>query len=173
MEIITYVVSGAVAHQDSMGNSTVIHAGEVQVMSAGLGITHSENRIHLTEIGFIYFQIWIFPKNQNTVPRYQQRPITGRREKHNQFAHLVGPMGSEFALQMDQDAFILGGLFETGQSTQYAIQEKRHVLLHAVSGEATVNGTLLQSGDAALVSQEAALTIDILSDAELLLFDLA
>ncbi len=171
MEIITYVVSGTVAHQDSMGNSTLIRAGEVQVMGAGSGITHSE--MNPSDRDWLHlFQIWVFPKTQNTEPRYTQRLISPE-EKHNQFAKLVGPFGSDYALQMDQDAHLLAGYFDTGQATHYAIQDKRHLLIHAVSGELTVNGSLLQSGDAAFVSQESLISIDILSAAELLLFDLA
>jgi len=171
MEIITYVVSGAVAHQDSMGNTTTILAGEVQVMSAGSGITHSEMNPSETEWLHL-FQIWIFPKASNTTPSYQQRAVS-KEERRNQLACLVHPGGAGDGLQIGQDAFLFGTLLDENAAVAYSFSPRRYALVHVVSGDATVNGKRLNMGDAAMISEESRIEIQAVTECEVLLFDLA
>lgn len=172
MEIISYVLSGELAHKDSMGNGATIRPGEIQVMSAGTGVTHSEfNPSNDNEAHFL--QIWIMPGARNTQPGYQQRPVDARSVK-NRFAPVVTPEGDgRAALTIKQDAAILLGRFEAGKGEQLRLDPRRKYWLQIARGEALVEGQKAQQGDGFAVTGQEALDFTAESDCEALLFDMA
>lgn len=169
MEILTYVIQGGLAHEDSMGNGAVIEAGEFQLMSAGSGLTHSEanasqtNEVHL-------LQIWLRPAENGIVPSYSQRRFDDRQ---NVLRKVAGPSPSSDSFQIQQDVEIFTSLLDSEQTLQHALVGGRHAWVQLVRGVVLVNGNRLQAGDSAAVSDEDAITIDAVEDAELLMFDLA
>lgn len=172
MEIISYVLSGELAHKDSMGNGETIRQGEIQVMSAGTGVTHSEfNPSNDNEAHFL--QIWIIPGARNTQPGYQQRLVDAQSVK-NRFAPVVGPEGGgAVALTIKQDATILLGRFEAGKGEQLSLDPGRKYWIQIVRGEAHVSGDTGYEGDGFAVVGEKAIAFSAVTDAEVLLFDLA
>ena len=169
MEIITYVLEGAVAHRDSMGNGSVIRPGEVQRMSAGTGVTHSEHnpekneRLHL-------LQIWILPEQQGLTPSYEQRAFPDRKGK----LRLVGsPDGRDGSVTIHQDVNLYASLLDPGARVDFAPPAGRHVWLQVARGAIDLNGKPLAAGDGAAISGERALAITAQQPAEILLFDLA
>jgi redox-sensitive bicupin YhaK (pirin superfamily) len=167
MEIVTYVVSGALSHRDSMGNASTLHAGDVQAMSAGTGILHSEfngserEPVHL-------LQIWIKPERRGITPSYSEKHYT-RAEKLNRLAPIAGPSSP---LQLNQDATVYAAVLQPGATVQHTLKAGRHAWVQVISGEVDANGKLLQAGDAAAISADAALALTGKQEAELLLFDL-
>ncbi|MEK7550030.1 MAG: pirin family protein [Patescibacteria group bacterium] len=146
MEIITIPLSGSLAHQDSMGNSSVITTGEVQVMSAGTGVEHSEFNASKTD-AIELLQIWIFPNTKNVAPRYDQRVIAVSEER-NRFQPIVGPMGTE-ALGIHQDAYLFLADIDASQEVVYTLQKKGNgVYFFLLEGEIEVEGKILASRDA-------------------------
>lgn len=144
MEIITIPLSGAIQHKDSMGTSEVIKSGEIQVMSAGTGIYHSEFNPSDTE-DLNIFQIWIFPKKENVTPRYGQMSLDW---KHNEWNQVVSPNASEQATWINQDAWITVGEFESNKNLKYQMHQKgQGVWAMLVEGEAEINGTSLKRRD--------------------------
>jgi len=170
MEIITVVVSGVLEHKDSMGNTAQIRPGEVQVMSAGSGITHSEMNPSADEVVHL-FQIWIFPKTQNTPPSYQQQEFLSASQP-NQWTTYVSPDGQHNSLTINQDALLLGAKLDEGKTLAYVLAPKRHGFLHVVSGAAVINGEMIGTGDAARISEDP-ISITALETCQLLFFDLA
>jgi quercetin 2,3-dioxygenase len=168
MEIVTYVVSGELAHRDSMGNGSTLHAGDVQAMSAGSGITHSEFNASQTDPVHL-LQIWIEPERENVRPSYGEKHFS-REEKLNK---LVPIAGAEAALKLNQQATIYATVLEAGKSLAHKLGEERHAWVQVVSGEITVNGQTLQAGDGAAISGEPVVELTARNDAELLLFDLS
>ncbi|NBV41677.1 pirin family protein, partial [bacterium] len=132
MEIITYVVSGAVEHKDSMGNSLIIPAGEVQAMSAGSGITHSEFNPSDSEPLHL-LQIWVFPQTDHVQPRYRQQAFS-RESKLNQLRRIVSPDGSDSSLAIHQDMTLYASILESGYQIDFPIAPKRHVWIQLISG---------------------------------------
>jgi len=171
MEIITYVVEGAVEHRDSMGNGSVIRAGDVQVMSAGTGITHSEfNPDPKLELRLL--QIWILPKRQGLTPSYDQKNFSADQKK-NRLCPLVSRDGRDGSLGIHQDVALYGCVLDAGTEAQHAPVTGRHAWIQIVTGEIEVNGIRLGPGDGASVSDEKFLKMSGISASEFLLFDLA
>lgn len=170
MEIISYVLQGALAHKDSMGTGSVIVPGDVQLMSAGSGVTHSEFNNSSTE-GVHFLQIWIVPAEKNTPPGYQQVSVP-ESEKRGQFRLIVSPEGEGEALKVRQDMRIYAGLFDGDEQQTVTLDETRYAYIHVARGAVTVNGVAFKAGDGARVRNEQALTFSKGEEAEVLLFDL-
>ncbi len=171
MEILTYVLSGALAHKDSMGNVETLYPNDLQRMSAGTGIVHSEFNGSSTE-PVHFLQIWLEPAKQDLKPSYQQLSLT-EEQKLGKLVRVAAPAGTGGALTLHQDAEVFIGQVEAGGSLSHAINPGRQAWLHLIRGEATVNGQTLATGDAVAVTNEAALTIEgVAPNSEVLLFDL-
>lgn len=170
MEIISYVLEGALAHKDSMGTGSVIVPGDVQLMSAGSGVTHSEFNHSQTE-GVHFLQIWIVPAEKNTAPGYQQVSVPDS-EKRGQMRLIVSPQGTDGSLKVRQDMRIYAGLFNGDESQTVTLPDDRYAYIHVARGSITVNGIEFKAGDGARVRNEQTLTFTQGEDAEVLLFDL-
>jgi quercetin 2,3-dioxygenase len=169
MEIITYIVQGTIAHKDSMGNVTKIRAGEIQVMSAGTGVEHSEFNPSATE-PIRLLQIWIKPSERDLKPSYGQRTLDPKELK-NRWGLLVGPPG-EKALTIHQNARVYATQLDSASSIDFEIQPERTAWVQIVSGKARLNDTLLSTGDGAGVTDETKITFSAEAPTEALLFDL-
>ncbi|WP_165232788.1 pirin family protein [Aquisphaera insulae] len=173
MEIITYVLEGGLAHRDSMGTSSVIRPGELQRMTAGTGITHSEFNASDSEPVHLY-QIWIFPERDGLEPSYEQKafPVSDRK---NRLRLVASPDAADGSLKIHQDARLYLATLDAGQSVSQAMVPGRHGWLQVLRGEVDLNGLRLSAGDGAASSDEPLLTIRAGGDAEaeVLLFDLA
>jgi len=170
MEIVSYVVSGQLAHKDSMGNGSTIVRGDVQYMSAGTGVLHSEFNPSQAE-GVHFLQIWILPAERGAAPRYGQKNFSDD-EKRNRLRLAVSNDGRDGSIAIRQDASIYAGLIDLGSSVSHTLAPGRHGWLQIVSGAAQLNGQRLDEGDGAAISAETALEIRAISPAEILLFDL-
>ena len=170
MEIVTYVLSGALEHKDSMGNGSVIRAGDVQRMSAGSGVRHSEFNASDREPVHL-LQIWLLPNRQGIKPGYAQRhfPIEQRR---GVLRLLISPDGRGDSLSAQQDALLYASLLQQGEAVEYALAAAHTAYVHLAKGSARVNGRTLHDGDGLRIEQEVRLVIEGLDSAELLLFDL-
>lgn len=171
MEIISYVLSGELAHQDSMGNVKGIPPGDVQRMSAGTGVMHSEFN-HAQGQTTHFLQIWIEPNVRGIAPSYEQKRFADA-EKRGQLRRVASPDGADGAVTIHADATLYAGLFDGAESATLALSPQRKAYVHLVRGQLQVNGTTLQSGDAALLESEAQITLDGGRNAEVLVFDLA
>jgi redox-sensitive bicupin YhaK (pirin superfamily) len=169
MEIITYVLSGAVAHTDSMGNSGVIKPGDVQRMSAGTGIYHSE--VNPLDEELYLYQIWIMPKQKNVTPTYEQKRFEDA-EKKNVLRLVASPDGADGSVTIGQDAKLYASLLEKGKSVSLDIDKGRAAWVQCVSGTLSVNGIELRTGDAAAITDEEKLVIEAKEASHILLFDL-
>lgn len=170
MEIITYVISGALSHQDSMGNSSTILPGEVQIMSAGTGVFHSEFN-HEKNGETHLLQIWILPKLKNIEPRYGQKSFTKDFEK-NDLVLVVSGSGRDGSIQINQDAEIFVGKFAAEKNFEFALKKDRKIWIQMIAGKISVNGSALENGDAVAISDESTLKISAQKNSEFLLFDL-
>jgi redox-sensitive bicupin YhaK (pirin superfamily) len=172
MEIVSYVPEGAIEHKDSMGNGEVLRAGEVQAMSAGTGITHSEfNPSGDAPVHFL--QIWLLPDRNGHKPRYAQRAFE-RAEKLNRLALVVSPDGAEGSVEIHQDARVYATILEAGKSAALTLRKGRHAWVQVARGSIDLSGTVLKEGDGAAVSQAEALALAGLApESEVLVFDLA
>jgi redox-sensitive bicupin YhaK (pirin superfamily) len=171
MEIITYVVEGALAHKDSAGGSGVIRPGDVQRMSAGTGISHSEYNASETE-SVHFLQIWILPEQQNLKPSYEQRTFTPE-EKQGRLRLVASRNGREASITIHQNVNLFASLLAPQESVVHELTANRYAWLQAISGAVSLNGTLLEAGDGAAVSDEKMLEIQAKEQSEFLLFDLA
>ena len=171
MEIVSYVVAGALAHQDSMGNTEVIPAGDVQRMSAGTGVMHSEFN-HAKDQTTHLLQIWILPTQRGLAPGYEQKTF-GPAAKRGRLQLLASPDGAAGSVSMNADARLYAGLFDGAEHATQALDASRKGYLHVVHGSVRVNGEPLTAGDALLIEHEPQLSLDQGSDAEVLFFDLA
>jgi len=171
MEIITYVLAGAVEHRDSLGNGSVIRPGEIQRMSAGTGIVHSEFNASVSEPLHL-LQIWILPGERGLKPGYEQRAFD-RAVAGGRFAALAGPAGSGAPVTIHQDATLAVAMLEAGQSASHRLAGERHVWLQIARGAVRLDGERLSAGDGAAVSGVQELAIAAEEPAEALLFDLA
>ena len=171
MEILTYVLDGALEHADSMGNRSVIVPGDVQRMSAGTGVTHSEFNPD-TRRPVHFLQIWILPDRRGLPPGYEQKSIPTEEERG--VLRLVAARdGRDGAVTIHQGVDLYGSRLLPGERVKHALAGGRHAWLQAVAGRVELNGTALGAGDGAAVSRESALEIAALEPAHFLLFDLA
>ena len=171
MEIITYVLKGALEHQDSMGNGSVIRAGEVQRMSAGRGVTHSEYNASQKETVHL-LQIWILPEQKGLMPSYEQKNFS-KDEKKGQLRLIASQNGRNESLRIHQDANIHATLLEAGQTILYPLREDRHAWIQVARGDISLNDMALTQGDGVAVNKESSLEITAKKESELLLFELA
>ena len=171
MEIISYVLSGELAHQDSMGNVKSIPPGDVQRMSAGSGVTHSEFN-HSKNQTTHFLQIWIEPNVLEIEPSYEQKTIP-LADKQGKFCLVASRDGANGSVKIFADAKVYAGLFNGTQSAQFQLDPKRKAYVHLITGSLAVNGHKLSGGDALLIAEESLLTIDGGVNAEVLFFDLS
>jgi hypothetical protein len=171
MEIVTYVISGAIEHKDSMGNGTVIRAGEIQRMTAGTGVMHSEfNQSQDEELHLL--QIWIFPEKQNLEPGYEQK-LFPQDEKRNRLRLVGSRDGRDGSLTIHQDVELFASIVDAGHSVSLTDVGQRRVFVQVVSGRLEVNGAQLAAGDGLQIEGEASVTLTAIDEAEFLLFNLA
>jgi quercetin 2,3-dioxygenase len=170
MEIISIVMEGALAHRDSTGGEGVLRRGEVQRMSAGTGVVHSEFNGSETE-PVHFFQIWILPGQRGIKPGYEQKvfPLDQRRGK---LRLLVAPGAEDGALDIHQDAKLYGAILDQGQTVRHTLAPKRGAWIQVASGAVDVNGQRLNAGDGAAIENESSLEITAADSSEILLFDL-
>ena len=170
MEIISYVLAGNLAHKDSMGNVKGIPPGDVQRMSAGRGVQHSEFN-HAPNDTTHFLQIWIEPNVNGIAPSYEQKAFSDA-EKQGVLRLVASPDGAQGSVQIHADAHLYSGLLSADHAVALAMNPTRKGYVHVVRGVVAVNGTVLHGGDAALVQNETQLTLDQAQDAEVLVFDL-
>ncbi|MBK8741015.1 MAG: pirin family protein [Betaproteobacteria bacterium] len=171
MEIISYVLSGELAHQDSMGNVKGIPPGDVQRMSAGTGVMHSEFN-HAKDQTTHFLQIWIEPNVTGIAPGYEQKTIPVG-DKRGKLRLVASPDGAQGSVTIHADALVHTGLFDGNESAELALDPKRKGYVHLVRGTLEVNGQRLGAGDAALLEGERRVVLANGQDAEVLVFDLA
>lgn len=171
MEIITYMISGELSHRDSMGNGETIHPNEVQRMTAGTGVLHSEyssptDRTHL-------LQIWILPEKQNLQPGYEQK-VFARDDKKGKLRLIASRGGDDGSMHINQDVRLYASVLSSGERITYDLAEGRHAWIQLITGGLEVNGEKLEPGDGAAISDEQALELSSLAnDTEFLVFDLS
>lgn len=170
MEIISYVLDGALEHRDSTGTGSVIRPGEVQLMSAGSGIRHSEYNPSATE-EVHFLQIWIEPDRRGTEPGYQQR-VFPADERRGRLRLIASPDGREDSLAMKQDACLYAALLDGDEAIEHVLVPGRKAYVHVARGELALNGQKMRAGDGVKIMEEARLSIAQGKDAEFLLFDL-
>jgi redox-sensitive bicupin YhaK (pirin superfamily) len=170
MEIVTYILEGALQHRDSMGTGSIIRRGDAQRMSAGTGVTHSEANPASDEPVHL-LQIWIFPREQGTQPDYEEKKFSDD-DKHNRLRLIVSPDGSEGSVRIHQDAKIFASLLDPGQQVEHALANGRDAWLQVAAGSVSVNDNPLKQGDGAGIRKESKITITATEAAEILLFDL-
>ena len=171
MEIVTYVLEGALEHRDSMGNGSVIKPGDVQYMSAGTGVTHSEFNASQTEPVHLY-QIWMFPEKKGLKPQYDQKNFT-EAEKRGKLRLVASPDGREGSVKIHQDNDLYVTLLGNGESVKHELEPDRHAYVQVARGSVKLNGAKLEEGDGAALSEEKAVELTGVKDAEVLVFDLA
>jgi redox-sensitive bicupin YhaK (pirin superfamily) len=171
MEIISYVLSGELAHKDSMGNVATIPPGDVQRMSAGTGVQHSEFN-HAAGQTTHFLQIWIEPDVRGIPPGYEQKTFA-EAEKRGTLRLVASPDGAQGSVRIHADAALYAGLLDGGESTTLALDPARKTYVHLVRGALTANGKTLSGGDALLMDKETTLSLTDGHDAEVLVFDLA
>jgi redox-sensitive bicupin YhaK (pirin superfamily) len=171
MEIVTYVLEGALAHKDSMGNGSVIRPGDVQYMSAGTGVAHSEFNDSDTETAHLY-QIWMFPDQKNYAPTYDQKHFS-EADKRGKLRLVVSPDGRDGSVQIRQDNELYATVLGPGESVKHGLKPERHAYVQVAKGSVMLNGQELETGDGAAISAEKSLELTGVNDAEVLLFDLA
>lgn len=171
MEIITYILEGALKHEDSMGNGSVIRPGDVQRMTAGTGVRHSEknpsdtDRVHL-------LQIWILPNAENLTPGYEQKAFT-EEERRGQMRLIASGDGRDDSVHLNQDVSLYASILDVDQEVEHVMDAKRYGWIQVARGSITVNGEKAEQGDGVVVVGESSLKITAEEAAEVLLFDLA
>jgi hypothetical protein len=171
MEIISYVLEGGLQHRDSMGNGSVIRPGEVQRISAGTGVTHSEFNASRDEIVH-FLQVWLVPSERGITPSYEQRLID-RMELDGYLRLFASPDGPDGSVTIHTDANLYAGLFDAGTTCELPIRKGRHAWVHVARGKARINGHDLKAGDGAAMSEVPAVRIEGVDASEVLVFDLA
>jgi quercetin 2,3-dioxygenase len=171
MEIVSYVLEGALAHRDSMGNGSTIRPGDVQRMSAGTGVRHSEFNGSPDETAH-FLQIWIIPDAPGGAPGYEEKRFADD-EKRGRLRVIASPEGDEGSVKIGADARIFAGLFDGGERAEFDVPAGRRVYVHVARGAVTVNGEALAAGDAAKMEDVSKVTLEKGEGAEVLLFDLA
>jgi redox-sensitive bicupin YhaK (pirin superfamily) len=170
MEIITYPLSGAIAHRDSTGGTGLLRAGEVQRMTAGTGVLHSEMNGSDQDLHFL--QIWIIPEKKGLKPGYEQKAFT-ESERRGRWRVVVSRDAREGSLTVHQDMSLHGTLLAPGESAEYTLAPGRHAWVQLARGKATLNGVEVKAGDGVAVSDESRLVLTATEPVEALLFDLA
>ena len=171
MEIVTYVLQGALEHKDSMGNGEVLHPGEFQRMSAGTGITHSEFNPSTDESVHLY-QIWLLPERKGIQPSYEQKRFA-EEERQNRLRLVASPDAADGSLRIHQDARIFLSSIDNGHVVKHRLEEGRHAWLQVLRGGVHLNGLSLETSDGAAVSNQLDLEIEADTAAEIMLFDLS
>lgn len=169
MEIVSYVLDGVLAHKDSMGNGSEMRPGEVQIMSAGTGVEHSEFNASDQELHFL--QMWVLPAESGTAPRYGQKAFD-RSERQGTLRLVVSPDGEGGSLKIGQDARLYAGLLTGAEVAALTLDADRCAWVHVARGSLELNGHLLGPGDGAAVELEAELTLSGGEDAEFVIWDL-
>jgi redox-sensitive bicupin YhaK (pirin superfamily) len=170
MEIISYVLAGELEHKDSMGNGSIIRPGDVQRMSAGTGVVHSEYNQSQSEPAH-FLQIWIIPDEQGIQPGYEQK-LFPDEEKRGRLCLVSSPDGRDGSIRIHQDVLIFSGLIDGDEHVEHELADGRQAYVHVARGNATVNGKVLKSGDAIKISDERNVSIEHGEQAEVLMFDL-
>ncbi|EZI28273.1 pirin family protein [Pseudomonas extremaustralis] len=170
MEIFSYVLEGALEHKDTLGTGSVIRPGDVQLMSAGSGVAHSEFN-HSQSRGVHFLQIWIVPAVAGAEPRYQQEHFS-EAQKRGRLQLIISPDGADGSLSVRQDARVYAGLFNADETATLDLPPDRHAYIHVARGSVEVNGQRLQEGDGARVRDERQIRLSHGEDAEVLVFDL-
>ena len=170
MEIFSYVLEGALEHKDSMGTGSVIRPGEVQMMSAGTGVRHSEYNASREELVH-FLQIWIVPDRKGVAPRYQQRHFAAA-DKRGRLRLIVAPDGADGALSVHQDVRVHAGLFDGDERQRFELPANHFAYIHVARGRVDVNGRTLSAGDGVKLRDERAIEFGNGDQAEVLLFDL-
>ena len=171
MEIISYVLEGGLEHKDSMGTGAVIRPGDVQRMTAGTGVTHSElNASQREPVHFL--QIWLMPDQRGIAPSYEQKTFP-RDDKAGRLRLVASPDGAGGSVTIHTDARLYAGLFDAGQTAELPLAAGRHAWVHIVRGKATIAGHELATGDAVALTEERTVRIKGIDASELLVFDLA
>lgn len=170
MEIITYVLEGGLAHRDSMGNGSVIRPGDVQYMSAGTGVTHSEFNASKSEPAHL-LQIWMLPEKKGLKPVYGQKNFS-ESEKRGKLRLVASPDGRDGSVTVRQDNELYATVLGKGESVRYELKPNRYAYVQVARGSVKLNGKELQEGDGAAISTEKAVELTGMQDAEVLLFDL-
>ena len=171
MEIISYVLEGALQHRDSMGNGSIIRPDDVQRMSAGTGVTHSEFNASRDELVH-FLQIWLMPAERGIKPGYEQRTF-GPEQKNGRLRLVASPDGREGSVTIHTDASLYAGLFAGGVAGELALGKDRHSWVQIARGKARVNGHDLKAGDGAALTDESGVRIEGIDASEVLVFDLA
>lgn len=171
MEIVTYVIDGAIAHKDSMGNGTVIEAGEIQRMTAGTGVQHSEFN-HSQDKELHLLQIWIYPEKNGLEPGYEQTRFP-REAKLNRLRLVGSRDGRDGSITIHQDVDLYASVLEAGNQVSLDLRPDRKVFVQVVEGDIIVNGQQLSAGDGAQIEDERALQISAVTEAEFLVFDMS
>lgn len=170
MEIFSYVLEGALEHKDTLGTGSVIRPGDVQLMSAGRGVAHSEfNHSSVEPVHFL--QIWIVPNVSGATPRYQQEHFS-TEQKRGRLQLIISPDGADGSLHVRQDARVYAGLFDGAETATLELAADRYAYVHVARGSVTLNGERLGEGDGMRVRDEQVLRLSEGSDAEVLVFDL-
>lgn len=169
MEIVSYVLEGAMEHRDSMGTGSVMRPGDVQLMSAGTGVQHSEFNASRTE-SLHFLQMWVMPAKDGTMPGYQQESFSVA-ERQGRLRLVVSPRGKDGSLRIGQDVSLYAGLFASGQETTYELREGRSAWLHVAKGSIEVNGVHLGPGDGAAIADEDQICVRGVDNAEVVLWD--
>jgi len=170
MEIVSVVLEGALAHRDSMGNEARIAPGEVQRMTAGTGVTHSEFNASKTE-GVHFLQIWLLPARRGLPPGYEQKAFSPASQ-HNRLCLVGAPDGADGSLTLHADARLYHGRLDAGATASVPLAPGRHGWVQVLRGEVRVGGEVLKVGDGAALSDEAAVSLEGIAAAEVLVFDL-
>jgi redox-sensitive bicupin YhaK (pirin superfamily) len=171
MEIISYVLDGELGHKDSIGNGSVIVPGDVQRMSAGSGIMHSEFN-HAKDATTHFLQIWIQPDRRGIAPGYEQKHF-GAEDKRGRLRLIASPNGAEGSVTIHQDARVYAGLIDGDEAAEAGIAAGRRAYVHVARGSVNVNGETLRAGDALMLEGEPSVALKDGKDAEVLVFDLA
>ena len=171
MEIVTYVLDGALAHKDSIGNGSVIRPGDVQYMSAGTGVAHSEFNASDLQAAHLY-QIWMFPDKKDYAPAYDQKHFS-EEDKRGRLRLLVSPDGRDGSVKIRQNNELYATVLAAGESVKHELKPERHAYVQVARGRVLLNGTELGTGDGAAISAEKSVELAGVDKAEVLLFDLA
>src|SRR5262245_50401664 len=169
-EIISYVLSGELAHKDSLGNGSTIRPGDVQRMSAGSGVRHSEFNPSASE-GVHFLQIWIHPNVRNIAPSYEEKQFSAQ-EKRGRLRLIASPDRAEGSVLIHQDARVYAGLFDGAEAAQLDVAKSRWIYVHVARGAVTANGVALNAGDAMQITDASSLQLGEAREAEVIVFDL-